>query len=256
MIINLIAGIITGFVVSLPPLGPLAFALINKGFKNEIREGRAIAFGSAFMDFFFCLIAFNGIALMISFFPHDVVDFYAENVQVIKIGLTFTGCVFVLISGLKIMKTKITYNKLAADESAKVDSALVQADKLREKTENVAKHFKIPIIKKSNFFGLFFLGVLLSLSSLTLPALWIAIIGYLKGLHFLNSSFLGGLLFSMGTFAGTFTWYFSLLKLITGNKKRINQTTINTLNILAGVVLLMFSVFLFGKATVSVFEML
>jgi hypothetical protein len=129
-------------------------------------------------------------------------------------------------------------------------------NKLKEKTENVAKHLKIPIIKKSNLFGLFFLGVLLCLSSLTLPASWIAIIGYLKGYHFLKSSFLGALIFSIGTLLGSFAWYFSLLKLITGNKKRINPTTINTLNVIAGVTLLMLSVFLFVKATVSVFKTL
>jgi len=252
MIINLMTGLIIGFIVSIPPLGPVAFAMISKGFKNEIKEGRAIAFGSAFMDFFYCLIAFSGIVLIISVFPSGVAKFYSENVQTIEIVLTFAGCAIVIISGLKIIKMKITYNKLEADESAKFDTALAKANKLREKTENAAKHLKIPEIKKSNFLGLFFLGVVLCLSSLTLPASWIAIIGYLKGYHFLNSSFLGGFVFSIGTFGGTYAWYFTLLKLITGNKKRINQTTVNKLNIIAGVILIMLGVFLFAKAAVSI----
>jgi arginine exporter protein ArgO len=256
MIINFMTGMITGFVAALPPLGPIAFAVICKGFKNEITEGRAIAFGAAFMDFFYCLIAFMGIDLIISFFPSGLADFYVANVRTIEIGLTFAGCAIIAISGRKIIKTKITFDKLEADESAKLDSAYTKVNKLKEKTENVAKHLKIPIIKKSNLFGLFFLGVLLCLSSLTLPASWIAIIGYLKGYHFLKSSFLGALIFSIGTLLGSFAWYFSLLKLITGNKKRINPTTINTLNVIAGVTLLMLSVFLFVKATVSVFKTL
>jgi hypothetical protein len=99
---------------------------------------------------------------------------------------------------------------------------------------------------------LFFLGVLLCLSSLTLPASWIAIIGYLKGYHFLDSSFLGGLVFSTGTYAGTFGWYFLLLTLITGHKKRINQTTVNKLNVFAGIILILLGAFLFIKATLSV----
>jgi len=208
------------------------------------------------MDFFYCLIAFMGIDLIISFFPSGLADFYVANVRTIEIGLTFAGCAIIAISGRKIIKTKITFDKLEADESAKLDSAYTKVNKLKEKTENVAKHLKIPIIKKSNLFGLFFLGVLLCLSSLTLPASWIAIIGYLKGYHFLKSSFLGALIFSIGTLLGSFAWYFSLLKLITGNKKRINPTTINTLNVIAGVTLLMLSVFLFVKATVSVFKTL
>ena len=106
MIIDLIAGILTGFIISIPPTGPIAFAIISMGFKNQIREGRAIALGSAFMDFFYCLVAFGGLALMVSIFPSGVTDFYAENDRLIKIALTFAGCAIVIISGLKIMKKR------------------------------------------------------------------------------------------------------------------------------------------------------
>jgi threonine/homoserine/homoserine lactone efflux protein len=253
MISNLIAGLLTGFIVSIPPLGPIAFAIITKGFKNEIKEGRAIAFGSAFMDFFYCLMAFSGITLILSIFPSAVAVFYADHAPLIEIGLTFAGCAVVIIYGLKIMKLKMTYNSLEAKKSAKLDTAFAKAKILKEKAEHAAKHLKIPEMKKSNLIGLFFMGVLLCLSSLTLPASWIAIIGYLKGYNFLKSSFLGGLVFSTGAFVGTFAWYYTVLKLITGHKKRINETTVNKLNIIAGAILLMLGVFLFIKAAISVF---
>ena len=256
MIINLIAGILTGFIVSLPPIGPISFAMISKGFKNEIKEGKAIALGAAFMDFFYCLIAFGGISLLISFLPMVAADFYAKNVSAIEIVLTFSGCVIVFIYGLKIMRSKITYSKLEAEESAKFNIVYVRVSKLSDKTKNMAKHLKVPEINKTNSFGLFFMGVLLCMSSLTLPASWLAIVGYLKGYNFLNSSFSGGLLFSIGAFTGTLAWFYTLLKLITGNKKRINQATVNKLNIIAGVILLMLGVFLFAKASVSVFYIL
>jgi len=254
MLINLIAGILTGFIVSIPPMGPIAFAMISKGFKNEIREGKAIAFGAAFMDFFYCLIAFSGITLIVSFFPKVVSDFYANNTFIIEIVLTFAGCILVILYGLKIMKSKITYSKLEAEESSKFDSVIAKANKLSAKTKDLTKRFKVPEkIHESNIFGLFFMGVLLCMSSLTLPASWIALIGYLKGYSFLSSSFLGGLLFSLGAFIGTLSWFYLLMKLITGNRKRINQTTINRLNVIAGIILLILGVFLFVKAAVSVF---
>ena len=128
IIINFIAGILTGFIVSIPPMGPIAFAIISKGFKNEIKEGKAIAFGAAFMDFFYCLIAFAGITLIISFFPSVVGDFYSKNSNTIEIVLTFTGCAIVIIYGLKIMRSKITYNKLEAEESAKLNSAITKCE--------------------------------------------------------------------------------------------------------------------------------
>lgn len=256
MIVNLIAGILTGFIISIPPMGPIAFAMISKGFKNEIREGKAIALGAAFMDFFYCLLAFGGITLIVSFFPSVASDFYVANTYLIEIVLTFSGCTVVVIYGLKIMRSKITYSKLEAEESAKYHSAFDKVSKLSEKAISIAKHLKVPEIKESNSFGLFFMGVLLCMSSLTLPASWIALVGYLKGYNFLNSSFLGGLIFSIGAFIGTLVWFYTLLKLITGNKKRINQVTVNKLNLIAGVILLMLGVFLFVKAAVSVFYIL
>jgi threonine/homoserine/homoserine lactone efflux protein len=89
ILINLIAGILTGFIVSVPPLGPISFAIISKGFKNEINEGRAIASGAAFMDFFYCLIAFGGISLIISFLPLVLTEFYENNAFAIEIFFTF-----------------------------------------------------------------------------------------------------------------------------------------------------------------------
>lgn len=252
MIINLITGILTGFIISIPPMGPIAFAMISKGFNNEVREGKAIALGAAFMDFFYCLIAFGGITLIISFFPSVAADFYSRNAYMIEIVLTFSGCAIVIVYGIKIMRSKITYNKLEAEKSAKYNAASARANKLSEKAKKVALRLKVSEINNSNLIGIFFMGVLLCMSSLTLPASWIALVGYLKGYNFLNDSFLGGLLFSTGAFIGTAGWFYTLLKLITGNKKRINQATVNKLNIYAGIILLALGVFLFVKAGISV----
>ena len=253
MIVNFLTGILTGFIVSIPPMGPIAFAIITKGFKNEINEGKAIALGAAFMDFFYCLLAFGGIVLIISFFPSAASEFYSKYSYEIKIVLTFIGCVIVFIYGLKIIRSKITYNNLETEESEKLKLAFTRASKLEEKAKNLTKHLNIPKPDRPNAFGLFFMGVMLCMSSLTLPASWIAIVGYLKGFNFLNSTFFGGLLFSIGAFTGTYLWFYSLLKIITGNKKRINQSTVNKLNIVAGIILLLLGVLLFAKATVSVF---
>ena len=97
MLINLVVGTITGFIVSLPPVGPVTFAIISKGFNNDVKEGKAIAFGAAFMDFVYALIAFGGIALIVSFFPEAAEDFYHENSEMIQIVLTFIGCAVVII---------------------------------------------------------------------------------------------------------------------------------------------------------------
>lgn len=259
MIANIFAGIVTGFLISIPPFGPIAFAMISKGFKNEIKEGRAIAIGAAFMDFFYSLIAFSGLTLIISFFPSGVGKFYARHSQSIVLALAFVGCVILFFYGLKIMRTKIAYTKLAAELSPKLESALAKAIRLEGKAENAVKHLgikDIKALKEPNSVGLFFTGVLLAASSLTLPASWFALVGYLKGHGFLASSFLGGLGFSVGVFAGTLTWYSLLLALITGHKHRITQKTINKLNVAAGSVLICIGAGLFINAVVAVLRFL
>lgn len=256
MIINLFAGIITGFIVSIPPMGPIAFAMISKGFNNEVKEGKAIALGASFMDFFYCLIAFGGISLIISYLPSSFSEFYSNNTHWIEIILTFAGCFVVIIYGLKTMRSKITFSSLEAEKTMIYNNALAKANRLGDKAKIVANRLKVPEINNSNYFGLFFMGVLLCLSSITLPASWIALIGFLKGFNFLDATFPGGFLFSAGAFIGTFVWFYLLMKLITGNKKRINRETLNKLNIIAGAVLLLLGVFLFVKAVLNVFDVL
>jgi len=100
------------------------------------------------------------------------------------------------------------------------------------------------------------MGMFLCLSSVTVLASWIAIIGFLKGYGFLNSSFPGGIFFALGASIGTWTWSYTLLKLITGSKKRINEATVNVLNIIAGAILLALGVLLFVKAAVAVLSII
>jgi threonine/homoserine/homoserine lactone efflux protein len=252
MLINLLVGTITGFIVSLPPVGPVTFAIISKGFNNDVKEGKAIAFGAAFMDFVYALIAFGGIALIVSFLPAAAEDFYNSNTEMIQIVLTFVGCAVVIIFGLKILRTKTTYDKLAEVDSAKVSTALAKTDKLKEKAIEVARRLKVSEIKKTNLPGMFFMGALLCMTSLTIPASWIVIVGFFKNYDFMSSTFPGGLAFAIGAFAGTFGWFYTLLKLITGNKKRIDPSTVNKLNKIAGIILLILGVYLFVEAVVSV----
>lgn len=256
MIITLIAGILTGFIVSIPPLGPIAFALISKGIKNETKEGLAIGVGAAFMDFVYCMFAFGGISLIISFLPSSVAVFYSDNISTIQIILIFSGCLIVVVYGIKIMRSKITYSELEAAQSGKLSEAFEKAEDFDEKAKEFAEHYKVPVVNRVNYSGMFFMGIFLCISSITLPASWIALVGYLKGYNVINASIEGGLLFSTGAFLGTSIWFYTLLKLITGNRHRINPATVSKLNIVAGVILIMLGISLFIKATISVFHVL
>jgi threonine/homoserine/homoserine lactone efflux protein len=254
MLVTFIVGIITGFIVSIPPLGPIAFALISKGFKNEFKEGMSIALGSAFMDFIYAMIAFGGISLFISLLPDSAARFYSENINIIRILLIYSGCLIVIIYGLRIRRSKITLEQLETEQSMKLVSAEFKAKAVKDRATGFAKQYGVPGTNKANHGGLFLMGVMLCVSSITLPASWIALVGYIKGFGIINRSILGGLAFSAGAFFGTALWFYTLLRLITGNKHRINPSTVSKLNSSAGVILILLGIFLFVRATGAIFH--
>lgn len=254
MLITIIAGIVTGYVVSIPPLGPISFALISKGFKSEISEGMAIGSGAAFMDFVYCMIAFSGISLIVSLLPESVGRLYTENSSAILLVLTYGGCIIVMVYGIVIMRSKVNYGVMGLQQSGKIEEVKVRAEELQEKAAGITEQLHVPVVTKSNYSGLFIMGILLCLSSITLPASWVAMVGYLKSYKVINASFIGGLLFSAGAAVGTALWFYTLLRLITGNKHRINHQTLSKLNVFAGIILLLLGIFLFVKASITIFN--
>lgn len=248
MIVALIAGIVTGFIVSVPPLGPIAFALISKGFRGETKEGMAIAAGSGFMDMIYALVAFGGISLFISLLPESLEDLINGNSGILQILLIYAGCIVVIVYGIRIMKTKTDFSIMEEKESGILSKA-------QEKAGDFVHRHKVPSAVNSNLFGQFVMGIMLCISSITLPASWFALVGYLKSSGVIDSSFLSGLIFSGGAFAGTVMWFWLLLKLIAGNKHRINRNTVNKLNTFAGIILIVLGIFLFGKATGTIFNL-
>ena len=198
------------------------------------------------MDMVYAIVAFGGISLFISLLPVSFEQLINGNINTIQIILTYAGCVVVIVYGIKIMRTKMDLEKLEAKESEHLSKARGRAKELAAKSH-------VPQ-GETNFFGQFLMGVMLCISSITLPASWVILVGYVKGFGVLDSSILGGFLFSVGAFSGTVLWFWLLLKLIAGNKHRINKNTIGKLNFYAGIVLIILGVFLFSKATGTVFD--
>jgi arginine exporter protein ArgO len=168
-----------------------------------------------------------------------------NNTESLKVIITYAGCAVVIVYGFRIMKMKMDYEVFETQEAEIVHRAAVKAE------EFVHKH-GVPMKKDTNFFGMFVMGIMMCLSSITLPASWFAIIGYIKSFKVIDNSLLGGLLFAAGAFIGTALWFITLLKLISGNKHRINRETVGKLNIIAGIILLTLGVILFIKATGSI----
>jgi len=259
LIIGLIVGFIIGFVLSMPPLGPTTFSIMAKGFKNEEKEGIAIGIGAAFMDFIYILAAYGGVSIIKTLLPNSVDVFFNENEKTLKLILTLLGCFVVVFYGFKIMKMKIfngnnsnapiTEDRIEEVVLEKAETKLIKTEKELDRILHTKKLEK----GISGLTGEFLTGILLCLSSVTLPASWFAIVSYLKSYGVIDSEFLSGLALAIGVLAGTAVWFYVIVKFISKNSHRINPRMLNKINISVGVILILLGLFLLIKAVDFIF---
>lgn len=233
----------------MPPLGPTNFAIIAKGFKKEIKEGVAVGAGAGFADLIYILIAYGGVSLIRGFIPESVDLFISENELYFKAGITAVGCIIVFYYGLKIMRNKTFIKDKPVNEELR-DIEAFAADKLHHTEKEIKKIIKKEPIRQKNGSGIyasFVAGILLCVSSITLPASWFAFVGYLKSYRLIDNNFLSGLALAVGVMAGTTFWFYTILKIISTNTHRILPSTLNKINIVVGIFLISLSVFLLYK---------
>ena len=193
MISGLIVGVIIGFIVTIPPLGPTYFQIIEQGLKNKTRNGLAIGAGAGFIDFFYILIAFGGVSLITSLLPDNLHAYYpaedwyfSENSEILKLMLALFGSLFVIIYGIKIIFTKQDYShRIEVEENLDYKEKYDKVENVFKKTEvGIDKIFRTKVLEKhhSGITLSFIAGVVSCLSSPALPASWFAIVSYLMDL--------------------------------------------------------------------------
>lgn len=92
MIIALLIGIITGFLICIP-VGPINVWVVNTLIKYDFKSAFAIALGGSVMDFLYFIILLSGLSLF---------HFSSKTVLILKM----IGVVFLLIFGLKELLVK------------------------------------------------------------------------------------------------------------------------------------------------------
>ncbi|MGB9697054.1 MAG: LysE family transporter [Ignavibacteria bacterium] len=250
MITALIIGIIAGFLLSMPPLGPTNFAIISKGLRSEVSDGIAIGAGAGIMDFVYIMIAYGGVSIVKVLLPESVDLFFARNEILIKTILTLLGSLVVFFYGVRIMRKKVIESNNGLMNGG-MDKFLEKRVELQlEKTEKEFEkflHSEVLEKRSTGIFGYIITGMMLCLSSVTLPASWIALVGYLKGYGLLDSNFLTGLAMALGVFGGTTLWFWLLVKLVSRNAHRVSPVTLGRLNVGVGIVLIVLGFFLLVK---------
>ena len=255
MITGFIAGFITGFIFSMPPLGPTYFAIIEKGLKKQPKNAVAIGVGAGFMDMIYILIAYGGVSLLISILPEAAHDFFYSNEDTLKMVLAFAGCIVVIFYGIKIMKTKSNNNSEDEKEpDINFSNKYVKLENAFKKTEvgfDKLFHTKVHDENHSEIFKNFLVGIVMCLSSITLPASWFATVGYLKSYGIIDTSILTGLFLAIGVLIGTSVWFYLMTKFIIRNSEKLKPAFLNKLNLFTGIFLIILgSVFIIKIYTV------
>jgi threonine/homoserine/homoserine lactone efflux protein len=236
----------------MPPLGPTYFAIIERGLKKQFNNAVAIGVGAGFIDMIYILIAFGGVAAIISLLPDSASEFFNENEETFKIVFAFIGCIVVILYGIKIMRTKgeVISEKAASFDEVKFRQKYDRVEKVLKKTEvGLDKLLKTKKLEKehSELFSSFMTGVVMCLSSVTLPASWFAAVGYFKGVGLIDSNIFTGILLAIGVLIGTSVWFFLMTKLIFKYTEKISPSVLNKLNLSTGIFLVVLGVGLLIK---------
>ncbi len=256
MLIDLVIGVFLGFILSMPPLGPTNLAIISKGFRRQVKEGLAIGAGAGFADMFYILIAYGGLSLLRVFIPVAVENFFFENEIAFKIGITALGCVVVIFFGIRIYRSKVfeedkeiceEINEIEQETTSKI---LSQEEELKK----IIKKTPLPKTNSRGFYQYFASGILLCMSSITIPAFWIAAVGYLKSYNLIDTNLVSGIFLAIGVMLGTTLWFYTLIKIISNNVHRILPSTLNKLNKYVGIFLILLGGFLFYKIFYFIFS--
>lgn len=234
----------------MPPMGPTNILVISLGLRKEIKYGVAVGAGAGFMDMIYIIISYGGYALIKGFIPDSINDFFVDNEKFFMVLLTLIGCIVVGLSGYKLIKTKVEDDITTPAPDIQIENKLSKVTtKLEQTNEDLSRilHSNLLQKKENSLVGGFLKGAFLCVSSVTIPASWFALTGYMKNYGIIDSRFITGLIYSMGVFVGTTFWFWTLVKVISKNTHRVSPEALNKINIIVGGILLLLSLFLLYK---------
>lgn len=207
MLTALIIGTIIGFVLAMPP-GPIAMASVRLGLDQGRKATFQMAFGTAFLDMIYCLIAiFAASAVQSSL--NNFFNTYPIISAVLQI-IIVSGLIFY---GIKQIKQR--------DEKELVDDTIETPEYLNN--------------LKSK--GPFLLGIALALTNIAnptfLPSLAV-MSAWVQKLSLFDANSTHFFIFSLGFGLGNFLWLYTLGVIVHKNKHRLSDSSIHKIRQFAG----------------------
>jgi len=219
MIISLLAGIILGLILALPP-GPVTVTAIKTGLNKGLRDGVFIGLGNGIIDFTYCLGAVfaTSAALML-------IDNFAHDYPLIVLSFQLVVVLGIMIYGFTHLKPKKSF---IIDDS----------DPLTKKNQ------KLQFLSSK---GPFFLGLAVALTNIANPT-FLTSLAYLtmqvQKFGLIENSNLGNLAFAFGFAIGNVFWIYVVVRTITHYKSKLSDKMVMKIQKFAGVTLIGFGTIL------------
>lgn len=219
MLTSLIAGLVVGAIMAIPP-GPVAVTVIKMALDKSNRHAGLAAAGTALMDFFFVLIAVFATSAII-----HLIDQFSADYPFL-----------VLLVQLLVVFGVIGYGFINLKSKKQINENEIQSETLRFRFMDYLTHR-----------GPFLLGFAVCLTNMANPT-FMGSITYIAMLiqkwGMIDNSFLGRAIFSIGFGFGTFLWLYGVVKIIIFYKPRMSDNLIARIRRFAGITFIGFGTLL------------
>ncbi len=213
MIIALIIGAITGWLMSMP-IGPVNAAVISRTIKYAARFGVAVGVGAGLMDVIYC----GGAA--------QINQFLVES-PVINLVFELIGFIALLVLGIRQLSSKTIPDALPEDSGRGERVATAAMKRMH--------------LEKKSLLGPFTIGVLLYATNVMAVPEWIIISGLWRSWGVLGSGFNINASFALGAGVGTIGWFIVLVRWISKRQRGFQPSTLTKINLGTGVAMLAFA---------------
>src|ERR1041385_1568951 len=214
MIVALIVGFITGWLLSMP-IGPVNAAAISRTLKYSFKYGLAVGIGGAVMDVIYC----GGAAQINQFLISS---------PIVNLCFQLVGFAALLFLGIRQLRQ---LNAKTKEEQA--------ANGRGEKIEHMA--METMHLPKRSLFGPFVLGVFLYATNVMAIPEWVVIAHFWRSLGLLGIGIDINLAFAVGAGLGTAGWFILLIRWIAKRHSGFKTETLRKINFGTAIAMLVFS---------------
>jgi threonine/homoserine/homoserine lactone efflux protein len=211
MISALLLGVVSGFVLSIPP-GPLSAAVTKHSVSYNFRSGFMVAFGGAVMDIVYVLIA----AFASSAIVTALVDLLKGHVLVL-VGFQVACIVVLVVMGIRYIRHK----QDPGEETRFL--------KLEETQEAKAQRL--------GYSSPFFLGVLIAVANLASPMFipsMISVVSYIQANGLLDHKAGDNVAYAFGFGIGTASWFALVARMIVKYRTKFSTSVLSNIYKFAG----------------------